>query len=230
MNTNTLNKEPDVQLRSEMLPEVKSYYGVSQQWKTAISNVSVLGRGHLKCKITRPDSGSAKGGYVYLYKDEIGGVPVVREYFAGQQSGYFEIKSDNIDLYNGHYVLAYGPHFSDDVNILASTVQLDNGFAYNLESCLCSPISASINEATCYYVFASNVLGFSHYDSWVQIREGSVFGEGTIIAQTSIPKTSNRKGTKVIEATLRYGHTYNVCINLYSSVRPVAGYSFTMEE
>jgi hypothetical protein len=222
----TLEKE----LRTDMITEINYQVEVDKLWRTSISNITVLTPGSLKFKITRPDSGDAKGGYVYLYEDVLGGNPIVREYYAGNASGDFTVKSDKIDLYNGHYVLGYGPHYTDNVNIIATTVQLDNGNAYNLESSVCSPISHSINEVTSFYSFARNVLGFSHYASMVTIREGGILGKGNQVGVTQISTDANNKGTVILSnLKLSYGKTYNVCINLYSSVRPVAGYSFTLQ-
>ncbi|WP_320018849.1 hypothetical protein [Labilibaculum manganireducens] len=229
MKTDTLNKEA-IEMRTNMIPEIKTSYGnYSELWRTSISDITVLGAGELTCRITRPNSGSAKGGYLYIYKDKIEGTPLVRQYFAGQASGIVTIMSNQIDLFNGHYVLAYGPHFTDQVNIIAATVQLDNGYAYNQESSVCTPIQASINQVTSHYIFASNSLGFSHYDSTVILREGNVFGEGNEVARAYISKESNRIGTNVMHANLKHKQAYNVSINIYSSVRPVAGYTFTLE-
>ena len=203
-----------------------------QTWRTSITDVQLTGRGSLKCNVQRPDSGSSTGGYLMLYKDEISvsGTPVIRQFYSGKGDFSAEIGSDEVDFTKHNYVLCYAPHYSDNIRMVVTSVQIMFGRPFNLKLSACAGISQETNSVTSYYTYDSNPLGFGYYNAWILVREGGVMGEGAQVGISSLDRFGPAEGVCVtsIAVPLQRGKTNNVTTNLYSTVRPVAGYTFTV--
>ncbi|WP_435263372.1 hypothetical protein [Tenacibaculum sp. nBUS_03] len=227
---------------TQELPKVESinnqsllaeqYVKVDQIWKTAISNIQLTGAKSLKCHVERPDSGSSTGGYLMLYLNEItpNVEPIIRQFHSGKGDFNAEVASDAIDFTKNNYVLAYAPHYSDNVKIVVSSAKIFFGSPIDLRLSACTHISHEIKSVTSFYKFDSNPLGFGYYNSWMIIREGSTFGEGRQVGIAQLDHNDPAQGIKVVSTIefLKRGQTYNVSTTIYSTVRPVAGYTFTI--
>lgn len=209
-------------------------YGVpvDKIWVTSISQIQLTGIGSLKFKVERPDSGSAKGGYIMLYLDEISSskAPVIRKYYSGLGDFEAEIASNDVDFTKNNYVLAYAPHYIDNVRVVATSAKIFFGIPMSLCQSVCVNSSHNTNSVTSVYKFDSNPLGFGHYNSWMIVRKGSEFGEGEQVGIAMFDRNGFSEGIKIVSLTnsLQRGQTYNVVTTIYSTVRPVAGYTFTV--
>lgn len=201
----------------------------NKTWRTSISEVKITGEGSLEFLLTRPNSGPATSGHILLFKNEITieADPIVKQPAPGKESGKQVISSDKIDFEAHRYVLCYGPHYSDMRNLVAASVDLEFGIPQNRVSSSCFAGDHTPETVRSTYRYNSNPLGFGHWNGSIVVREGAELGEGTRVGRLPIPIGSGSKGTVTVDASIKRGHTYNVSANLYSDVRPVAGYSFT---
>ncbi|WP_064967232.1 hypothetical protein [Tenacibaculum ovolyticum] len=62
------------------------------------------------------------------------------------------------------------------------------------------------------------------------VREGSTFGEGRQVSIAQLDRNDPAQGIKVVSTIefLKRGQTYNVSTTIYSTIRPVTGYTFTI--
>lgn len=230
MSTETLTP-PQIQNVNTEILNSENYLTSDQTWITSISKVQLQGISSLKCFVERPDSGPAVGGYLMLYLNEISvdAEPVIRQYFSGQGNFEAEIGSDDVDFTKHNYVLAYAPFYSAPDRMVVASVKILFGSPINLELSACTSISHETRSVTSYYKFDSNPLGFGYYNSWIVIKEGGVLGEGRQVGIATIDPNDPSQGIKVLQLneSLKRGQTYNVYTTIFSTVRPVAGYTFT---
>ncbi len=218
-------------IKEELLTDLApTYMAADKTWMTRLSKVKITGTGSLTVDLIRPGEGDARGGYLYVFKDKISAdaKPIVRDYLDGRQSGTFTVDSDEIDFTSNVYWLAYGPHYTDNINLVVTSIEILFGDPLVPKASVCRPISHEIDRVTSYYQFDSNELGFGRYNGWLIVREGENFGVGKEVGRRFIPSNSRNSGVKSVDvSTLKRGQTYNVALTVYSRVRPVAGYTFT---
>lgn len=227
---NEVTNANDLEISTDVL-SMSTLVVTDQNWRTSISEVKLTGTGSLECTIERPNTGDANGGYLMLYLNgiSVSGQPVIRQYFSGKGSFKATISSNEVDFTKHNYVLCYAPHYIDNIRMVVTSVQILFGRPINLKMSACVGISVETDRVTSYYLYDSNPLGYGFYPAWIIVREGAVFGQGRQVGILQLNSSDPAEGTANVRTEiLKKGQTYNVTSTLYSTVRPVAGYTFTV--
>ncbi len=227
MSTDTLTQN---NIEIENLTNFKVEYASKDSLsETGIEDIEIVGNTSFRINLNRPSTGRALGGYIYLYEDSLDGKQVVKQYWEGKESGWSAKIETGVEIRRGRYVVAYGPTYTVDVDVPATTVTLINGNAFDFQSSVASPISNSVNRVELFYQFARTCLGHNNYNAGIVLAEGSTFGEGNVIQQTNIDIHGPNSGVEgFYNLRLQSGQSYNVWIWLWNTNRPIAGYSFTL--
>ncbi|MBI9060906.1 MAG: hypothetical protein JEZ14_02880 [Marinilabiliaceae bacterium] len=226
----TVLQEKKEQMKLEKLNNPNALFANKDQlWHTNIDDIEIVGNASFKIYLERPETGNALGGYIYLYEDSLDGKQILRKYWGGQTSGWSEKIDAGVEIRRGRYVVAYGPTYTVDVDVPATTVTLINGNAFDFQGSVNSPISNSLKRVETYYQFARTCLGFNRYNVGIVLAEGGKFGEGSVIQHISIDIDGPNSGVRSFNnLNLKSGQTYNVWIWMWNMNRPIAGYSFTL--
>lgn len=228
MTTSEALLETGCEAQSETISTIQSI----EQWFTSLSNIQFSGSTSLNFNLQRPDSGPARGGRATLYKGSISHRNRISTHknLNGKESGTFSIESDEVDFYSGDsYYLAYGPHHSDNVWPVVTSAKIMGNVVMGYKGSWCRYIDHGVYHVTCFYQFDDNPLGIKGYGGSVILREGGEPGRGTILSRKPIFHSGLAKDTVRLDTVspLRTGTLYNVTTNIYSDLRPVAGFTFT---
>lgn len=214
----------------EKLSEIGVKYASGQElWRTAIEDIELIGNTSFRIKLVRPSSGRARGGYIYLFRNSMKPENLIlREEWMGKDSGWSKQIEAGLEIRRGTYIVAYGPTFTVDVNVPATTVTLINGNAFDFQGSVASPISQVIHRVESFYQIARQALGYDGHNAGIILSEGGVFAEGRRVQSLRINKSQPSGVMTFRDLKLQSGKTYNVWIWLWNTNRPIAGYSFTL--